>query len=110
MRNHYVYISYEIGGRKYIGSRTCDCLIEDDDYFGSYTDKTFSPTEKLIVATFKTRAEANALETYLHTIYEVDKDPSFANKVVSIDYSGIYACFYTGEQLKYTLTHLKYNN
>ena len=33
MVNHYVYCSYEKDGRHYIGSRTCDCLIEKDDEY-----------------------------------------------------------------------------
>ena len=94
MRNHYVYLSYEKNGRKYIGSRSCDCLIEDDEYLGSYTDKDFHPTEKTILSTFETRREANGFETYLHHYYEVDENSDFANKVRAIDYSGIYACFY----------------
>ena len=46
----YVYYSYEEFGRGYIGSRICKCLPEEDiKYFGSYKDKTFNPTEKIIL-------------------------------------------------------------
>ncbi len=104
MVNHYVYCSYEKDGRQYIGSRTCDCLIEEDvEYFGSYTDKSFNPTEKVILASFGHRREANAYEEYLHRLYEVDKNSHFANKVCTTDVSGFYGCFYNEHELKYTL-------
>ncbi len=108
MVNHYVYCSYEKDGRQYIGSRTCDCLIEEDvEYFGSYTDKSFNPTEKVILASFGHRREANAYEEYLHRLYEVDKNSYFANKVCATDVSGFYVCFYNEHQLKYTLRNLQ---
>ncbi len=48
--NHYVYYSYEEWGRGYIGSRTCKCHAKDDvKYFGSFLDKTFNPTQKIIL-------------------------------------------------------------
>lgn len=80
MENHYVYYSYEEFGRGYIGSRTCDCLPEDDNYLGSYTDQTFNPTDKIILETFSTREEALQAEVDLHKFYQVDKNPHFANK------------------------------
>jgi hypothetical protein len=47
IKNYYVYYSYELWGRGYIGKRECMCLPEEDvKYFGSFTDKTFEPTEK----------------------------------------------------------------
>ena len=47
---YYVYESSEINGRKYIGYRGCDCKPEEDiKYFGSFSDKTFKPTEKEII-------------------------------------------------------------
>ena len=80
MENHYVYYSYEEFGRGYIGCRTCECLPEKDVYLGSYHDKTFSPTQKIILETFPTREEALQAEVYLHKFYQVDKNPHFANK------------------------------
>ena len=54
----YVYYSYEPWGRGYIGKRECECLPEEDvKYFGSYRDKTFKPTEKIILQTFDTVEE-----------------------------------------------------
>ena len=80
MENHYVYYSYEEFGRGYIGCRTCKCLPEEDNYLGSYHDKTFNPSHKIILETFSTREEALEAEVNLHRFYQVDKNPHFANK------------------------------
>lgn len=80
-KHFYVYYSYEQWGRGYIGKRECWCLPEEDvKYFGSFSDKTFKPTEKIILETFDTREEAYKAEKQLHDFYEVDKNPHFANK------------------------------
>lgn len=77
----YVYYSYEPWGRGYIGKRECSCLpVEDVKYFGSFRDKTFNPTEKLILETFDTLQEVLEAEIVLHDFYEVDKNPHFANR------------------------------
>jgi hypothetical protein len=80
MESHYVYYSYEEFGRGYIGCRTCEGLPEKDVYLGSYHDKTFSPTQKIILETFSTREEALQAEVDLHKFYQIDKNPHFANK------------------------------
>jgi hypothetical protein len=81
MENHYVYYSYEEFGRGYIGCRTCICPPENDNsYLGSYHDKTFHPTNKIILETFSTREEALQAEVNLHKFYQIDKNPHFANK------------------------------
>ena len=78
---HYVYKSFEQGGREYIGRRTCDCLPEEDTkYFGSFTDKTFKPTEKTILFVCETRKEAAEIEIELHDFFDVAVNPRFANK------------------------------
>jgi hypothetical protein len=78
---HYVYYSWEQWGRGYIGVRSCGCLPKNDiKYFGSFTDKTFKPTEKIIIQTFSSRREANAAEIILHNFYNVGINPHFANK------------------------------
>jgi len=79
---HYTYYSYEEWGRGYIGSRTCKCLPEEDvNYFGSYTDKTFKPTQKIILKSdYSTREEADVDEVLLHNYFEVDINPHFANR------------------------------
>jgi hypothetical protein len=80
MRHHYVYYSYEDFGRGYIGSRTCDCLPEEDKYFGSFYDRTFNPTNKIILEVFDTREEALDAEIKLHQFYDVARNSHFANQ------------------------------
>ena len=77
----YVYYSYEEYGRGYIGKRECKCLPEEDiKYFGSFTDKTFKPTQKIILKTFGSVEDALEVESILHDFYEIDKNPHFANR------------------------------
>jgi 5-methylcytosine-specific restriction endonuclease McrA len=77
----YVYYSYEEYGRGYIGKRECKCLPEEDiKYFGSFTDKTFKPTQKIILKTFDSVEDALEVESILHDFYEIDKNPHFANR------------------------------
>lgn len=77
---HYVYYSYEEGGRGYIGSRTCRCAPKDDHYFGSYKDKTFKPTAKIILAICNTKEERYQLEYFYQKIHNVVENPHFANR------------------------------
>lgn len=77
----YVYYSYEEYGRGYIGKRECKCPPEEDvNYFGTYKDKTFNPTQKIILETFDSVEMALEAEIILHDFYQVDKNPHFANK------------------------------
>lgn len=81
MKHFYVYYSYEEYGRGYIGKRECKCLPEKDvNYFGSFHDKTFKPTQKIILETFDSAEKVLKAEIILHNFYEVDKNPHFANK------------------------------
>lgn len=78
---HYVYYSYEPWGRGYIGKRTCLCMPEEDTkYFGSFSDRTFKPTEKIILAEFDTSEQALEAEIALHDFYAVTKNLHFANR------------------------------
>jgi len=79
---HYVYYSYEEYGRGYFGSRTCKCLPEEDvKYFGSYSDNTFNPTQKIILKSdYFTREEAYDDEIILQQYYKVVENTHFANK------------------------------
>lgn len=80
---HYVYYSYEEWGRGYIGVRSCKCLSEEDTkYLGSFYDKSFKPTEKVILSAFETREDALKAEIALHDFYKVHKNPHFANKAM----------------------------
>jgi len=79
---HYTYYSYEEFGRGYVGKRSCDCLPEEDvKYFGSYTDKTFNPTQKIILETYDTEKEALADEIKIQHFFNVVENSHFANKV-----------------------------
>lgn len=80
---HYTYYSYEEWGRGYFGSRTCKCLPEEDvEYFGSFYDKIFKPTQKIILkGDYNTRTDAIADEVILHNYYDVANNPHFANQV-----------------------------
>ena len=81
MKHFYVYYSYEEYGRGYIGKRECKGLPQEDiNYFGSFKDKTFSPTQKIILETFENVEEALEAEFALHDFYEVDKNSHFANR------------------------------
>lgn len=78
---HYVYYSYEEWGRGYIGKRSCKCPPEQDfSYMGSFTDKTFKPSSKIILAIFDSSQEALEAEIALHNFYEVHKNLHFANR------------------------------
>jgi hypothetical protein len=47
---------------------------------GSYTDKTFDPTQKEILAVCDTREEALRTEMFFHEMYDVARNPTFANR------------------------------
>jgi hypothetical protein len=78
---HYVYYSYEEWGRGYIGRRTSRVEPDLDLYLGSFTDETFRPTKKIILEVFDSKEEAIKAEIALHTFFQVDLNPHFANKV-----------------------------
>jgi hypothetical protein len=78
--NHYVYYSYEDWGRGYIGVRQCECDIYKDEYLGSYYDKTFNPTNKIILIECNSREEALEAEVILHKFYDVKNNPHFTNQ------------------------------
>jgi hypothetical protein len=79
---YYTYYSYEEYGKGYFGSRTCECLPEEDiKYFGSFKDKQFKPTQKIILKDdYSTREEAYADEIILQEHYKVVENPHFANR------------------------------
>jgi hypothetical protein len=79
---HYTYYSYEEWGMGYFGSRSCNCLPEEDlNYFGSFKDKSFKPTQKIILKDdYATRKDAMRDEVILHNYYDVAANPHFANR------------------------------
>ena len=82
MTYHYTYYSYQEWGMGYFGSRSCECLPEEDiKYFGSFSDKNFNPTHKIILKNdYETRADAIEDEVILHDFYKVHINPHFANR------------------------------
>lgn len=60
--------------------RSCRCNPSKDPYMGSYRDKTFKPTEKIVLFTFPTRSEAEKAENKLHTFFQIVPNAHFANK------------------------------
>lgn len=80
--HHYTYLSKDLtDGRMYIGSRSCKCRPENDTlYFGSFRDKSFKPTTKIILKVFNTREEAFKHEIYLHFVLDVAVNSLFANR------------------------------
>lgn len=79
MGNAYTYYSFEEYGRGYIGARS-KSPIGDDAYMGSYKDKSFNPTQKIILAEYETWEEALEAEVLLHEFYDVARNPHFANQ------------------------------
>jgi hypothetical protein len=80
-KSFYVYYSYEEWGRGYIGRRECNCRPHEDiKYFGSYRDKTFHPTQKIVLFECRSREEACEIEVFLHSALQVDINPHFVNK------------------------------
>jgi hypothetical protein len=78
---YYTYYSYEEFGRGYIGKRSCKCSPEEDvKYFGSYRDKTFNPTQKIIISEHKTDKEALDAEIKLQHFFKVVPNLHFANQ------------------------------
>jgi hypothetical protein len=79
-KNHYVYYSYEEWGRGYIGVRSTKLDLYEDKYMGSFKNKSFKPTQKIVLQVFNTREEALNAEITLHNFYQVHTNPHFANK------------------------------
>ena len=105
-RYYYTYFSYEEWGRGYIGRRSSKCLPEDDtQYFGSFSDRTFKPTQKIILQTYKTQEEAVEAEVVLHNFYKVDVNPYFANRARQTSKK-----FYLGKHSEETKKKLKNQN
>ena len=79
---HILYISFEEtpGGRSYVGAHSTDCIF--DGYLGSYIDKSFRPTAKIIVGYFKSRATLLEAESSLQKSLDVVRDPHYVNQSI----------------------------
>lgn len=76
----YVYYSYEEFGRGYLGVRKSKQPPIQDPYLGSFRDKTFHPTHKIVLEEFQTHQEAMDAEISLHKFFQVETNPHFANQ------------------------------
>ena len=81
-RWHYTYYSYEQGGRGYIGKRTSRVPAKDDPYLGSFSDKTFKPTDKIVIATYDSAEEALRAESALQKLFRAHEAEHFANRAI----------------------------
>jgi hypothetical protein len=79
---HYTYYSYEPTGRGYIGKRSSRVPPQEDPYLGSFSDKTFKPSRKIIIATYKSAKAALRAESALQYLFKVHKAEHFANQTI----------------------------
>lgn len=77
---HILYISFEETpeGRSYVGAHSTDDL--NDGYLGSFVDKNFSPTSRIIVGYFKSRESLLQAEESLQKVLDVVSDTNYANQ------------------------------
>lgn len=76
---HCVYVSFD-NERAYIGRKTYKNNYELDNYFGSYSDKTFRPNNKIILGYFESEKEVCQAEYILQWFLNSSKEKFFANK------------------------------
>lgn len=83
---HYVYYSYEPYGRGYIGKHKLDLSTgltpKTDNYYGSFLDKSFRPTKKIILEIFHTESEAYETERIYQELFDVIHNINFANRSI----------------------------
>lgn len=77
---HILYNSFEETphGRDYIGAHSTENLY--DGYLGSYSDKTFKPTARIIIAFYPDRESLLKAEREFQRMLKVVEDPQYANK------------------------------
>jgi len=79
---HYTYYSYEPAGRGYIGKRSSHIPPQEDPYLGSFSDKTFKPSRKTVIATYKSAQAALRAESALQCLFKAHKAEHFANQTI----------------------------
>lgn len=84
MATFYTYYSYEEFGRGYIGYHKCPEgeSPESDGYLGSFSDKTFKPTSKIVLTLHSSADEARLAEMKIQEFYDVLNNPHFVNKSI----------------------------
>jgi len=77
---HILYNSYEEtpGGRDYIGAHSTEDLY--DGYLGSFSDRSFKPTSRIIISFYPCRESLIKAEISIQKILNVVEDPQYANQ------------------------------
>ena len=77
---HILYNSFEEfpGGRDYIGAHSTKNLY--DGYLGSFTDRSFKPTAKIIISFHPDRKSLLRAEINFQRMLKVVEDPQYANR------------------------------
>jgi hypothetical protein len=94
MENNYTYLLEFRNGMLYHGVRSCNCDINDDNYYGSskYTPKNEVPN-KTILSTHDTREDAVSEEINYHKEHDVKCNDLYYNQSnqtsVGFDVSGV---------------------
>ena len=93
---HTVYLSFEGGnvGRDYIGKHSSENPY--DDYLGSFKDKFFDPSGKIILEYAKTEEGAIEAEVRWQKVFKVVEDPRFSN--LSYQNTSKFRLSYCGEE------------
>lgn len=90
---YYTYYSYEEFGRGYIGYRKCPSgeTPESDQYLGSFNDKSFKPTSKIVLTVHNSKEDAILAEIKIQKLFNVVDNPHFANKAFQTSKSFCYS-------------------
>lgn len=80
MMYHFLYDSFEEspGGRDYIGAHSTEDLY--DGYLGSFSDKSFKPTGRIIISFYPDRETLLKAEQNFQKLLNVVEDPQYANR------------------------------
>jgi hypothetical protein len=85
---------------------------EDVKYFGSFYDKTFAPTEKIIIAEFESREQVLQAEIDLHLFFQVRVNPHFANRArqTNLGFDGSFKGYKHAEESKIKMSTSRIGN